>query len=83
MVEVRLESGETITLAKDCDCVMHEGPHWLHMDEVDKRLNTPLRERAMQGELLAVKAFVEAELRRLGSKRREMERLKIAEIISK
>lgn len=68
-------------MEKDCDCVIHDGPHWLHMDDVDKRLNAPLRERAMKGEPLAFKAYAEAELRRLGEKRREMERQNIVEIL--
>ena len=81
MIRARLESGEVVLLEKDCDCVIHEGPHWLHMDDVDKRLNAPLRDRAMRGEPLAVKAFAESELRRLGEKRREMERQNIVEIL--
>jgi hypothetical protein len=81
MIQARLTSGEVINLPKDCDCVIHVGPHWLHMDEVDKRLNQPLRERALRGELLGFHAYEQEELRRLGQKFREMERQQIAEII--
>ena len=80
-MKAKLESGEVIILEKDCDCVVHEGPHWLYMDDMDKRLNAPLRERALRGEPLAFKAYAEAELRRLGTKRSEMERPNIAEIV--
>jgi hypothetical protein len=81
LIRARLSSGEIIPLERDCDCVIHEGPHWLHMDDVDKRLNAPLRERAMRGEPLAIKAYAEAELRRLGAKRFEVERQNIDEIL--
>jgi len=81
LIRAKLESGELVTLVKDCDCVIHEGPHWLYMDEMDKRLNAPLRERALQGEPLAFVAYAEAELRRLGAKRSEMEQQNIIEIL--
>jgi len=81
LIRAKLENGEVVTLEKDCDCVIHEGPHWLYMDDMDKKLNAPLRERAMRGEPLAFKAFAEAELRRLGAKRSEMERRSITAIL--
>jgi hypothetical protein len=80
-VRARLASGEIVVLEQDCDCVIHTGPHWLHMDDVDKRLNAPLRERAFQGEFLAVYAYAQAEQRRLASKLREMETRRIEEIL--
>lgn len=80
-IRARLEDGNVVTLNKDCDCVIHSGPHWLHMDDVDKRLNAPLREWAMQGDLLGFHAYAQAELRRLGDKRCEMERNHIVEIL--
>ena len=49
--------------------------------DMDKRLNAPLRERALRGEPLAFKAYADAELRRLGAKRSEMERQNITEIL--
>lgn len=61
--------------------MIHEGPHWLHMDDVDKRLNAPLRARALTGEPLVFRAYCEAELRRLSEKRREMETRHIVEIL--
>jgi|SRR5690606_17109157 len=29
-----LTTGETVQLEKDCDCLTHEGPHWLHVDAI-------------------------------------------------
>lgn len=83
MIRARLVSGEVVSLEKDCNCVIHEGPHWLHMDDVDKRLNQSLRNRAVTGEPLAVRAYAQSELKRLGEKRREMERRGIEEIFSR
>lgn len=80
MIRARLVSGEIVVLGKDCDCIIHDGPHWLYMDDVDKRLSQPLRDRAMTGKPLAVRAYAQSELRRLGEKRREMERQGIEEI---
>lgn len=34
-----LEMTSTDALAKDCGCTIHDGPHWLHMDWVVKRIN--------------------------------------------
>jgi len=80
-VRARLASGEIVVLEQDCGCVIHTGPHWLHMDDVDKALNAPLRERAFRGEFLAVYAYAQAEQRRLASKLREMETRRIEEIL--
>ncbi len=35
-MRARLSSGEIITLAKDCTCPTHEGPHWLHEDALER-----------------------------------------------
>lgn len=77
----RLASGEIVVLEKDCGCVIHDGPHWLHMDDMDKRLAAPLRERALRGEFLAVHAYAQAEQRRLNTKLQEMETRRIEEIL--
>lgn len=82
MIRARLQNGETVPLEKDCGCVIHDGPHWLHMDDVDERLNRPLRERAMRGEsMVVIQAYAQAELRRLREKGREMARRNIVEIL--
>lgn len=80
-MKARLSTGEVIELEQDCDCVIHEGPHWLHMDSVDKSLNRPLYERAIRGERLAAYAFARQEQRRLSTKLREMESRNIVEIL--
>lgn len=82
MTRARLTDGTVVELEKDCDCVTHEGPHWLHMDDVDKSLNVPLRARALAGEsLLAIRAYAQVEQQRLAMKLREMESRNIAEIL--
>lgn len=45
VIRARLTTGEVVELARDCSCVIHDGPHWLHMDDVDKSLNRRLRDR--------------------------------------
>lgn len=32
---------------KDCGCITHEGPHWLHIDYIDHAHNLKLLERAL------------------------------------
>jgi hypothetical protein len=81
-VRARLQSGEIVELEKDCHCIIHDGPHWLHMDDVDKSLAAPLRERALRGEsMMAIRAYAQTEQRRLAAKLREMETRNIAEIL--
>ena len=38
MIRFRLKSGEIIEAKKDCDCLTHEGPHWLHVLDLDHAL---------------------------------------------
>jgi len=38
----RLSDGRVIRLSKDCECVTHEGPHFLYMDRVSRDLNCQL-----------------------------------------
>jgi hypothetical protein len=80
-VKARLRDGSVIDLVKDCDCRTHEGPHWLHMDEMSKRLNAPLRGRAMSGDLLAIRGLAIEEIARLREKRYQMESRNITELI--
>lgn len=43
-IKAKLKTGEIVDLKNDCGCVLHNGPHWLHMDDVDKSLNQRLLE---------------------------------------
>lgn len=79
-MKARLTDGTVIELVKDCGCLTHEGPHWLHMDDMYRRLNQPLRDRALAGDLLAVSALATEEIARLREKRHQMESRRIVEI---
>jgi hypothetical protein len=35
---------------KDCTCLTHDGPHWLHMDTISKAQNHELFEQALRYE---------------------------------
>lgn len=70
--------GKTITLEQDCNCITHKGPHWLHMDAIDKRLNASL----LGGGPLQLQEHARLELSRLKSKREKMETLGISRIIN-
>jgi hypothetical protein len=35
-MRARLNNGEVVTLAKDCACPTHEGPHWVYVDERER-----------------------------------------------
>lgn len=41
-MEARLEDGSIVTLEKDCSCIDHQGPHWLHSDHLFRQLNLQL-----------------------------------------
>lgn len=76
-MKAELTNGEIVELEKDCGCIIHEGPHWLHMDAVDKDLN----QQYLRPDFLSLHAFAAAEQRRLEIKLREMESRGIARII--
>ena len=74
-----LNTGEFVTLDKECACLHHEGPHWLHMSKVSRSLNLKIGERGGQ---LANYAFAKAEIRRLDELLYEMRIRDIAEIVN-
>ena len=71
----RLTDGSIVRAEKDCSCVTHDGPHWLHMDDLDKKRVQPFYE-SKQGF-----AIVALELHRLREKARYMEAHHIDEVI--
>ena len=73
-MKAELKNGEIIDLEKDCGCITHDGPHWLHMADMEKELNAPLRTSSPY-------AFASQEKYRLASKLREMESRGIVRII--
>lgn len=81
------QDGHTIELEKDCNCVTHEGPHWLHADELWRQKNRKLLEIANDAsiELMrrysALSGHATEEEARLDEKARMMKRHGIAELI--
>ncbi|MCX7100987.1 MAG: hypothetical protein NTX38_05710 [Methylobacter sp.] len=39
MMQARLKDGSIVDLLKDCSCVTHEGPHWIHADNLYREAN--------------------------------------------
>lgn len=59
---------------KDCGCVTHEGPHWLHMDNLDRaEVKRMLDSGNPRGAIVL-------DLARLGRKRYEMESRGLTEV---
>lgn len=86
-MKARLNSGEIITLVKDCECVTHEGPHFLHMNEFDKLASREIFRRVLSGEWNpptaehAAEAAMISEAARLQRLQYAMESRGIAELI--
>ena len=54
-------------LRKDCQCVTHDGPHWLHMSRIDRDRNRRDFETAREtGNWLLMNHVAGEEARRLG-----------------
>lgn len=77
-MRAELVDGSIVDLQKDCDCLTHDGPHWLHMDRVWHAMN---RELLQPETVQAWDAFVKEDLARLQFKGREMERQGIKRLI--
>lgn len=45
-VFAKLRNGERVLLTQDCDCVDHEGPHWLYANDKWREANKKLEEIA-------------------------------------
>lgn len=76
-MKAELENGEIITLEKDCDCITHEGPHWVHLDRIYKEKNQIILSR---GGRYSVEAFCQEECARLDEKERQMKQRGILRI---
>lgn len=70
-MKARLTDGQVVDLVKDCECRTHEGPHWLHMDALDRERNRALSPRG----------FIKEEQARLREKAWNMEHRGIVEIL--
>lgn len=75
MIKAKLTDGTIIELVKDCECIHHSGPHWLHLDDLDKRRAKEFLDRG------CVEACITLELERLDRKLFELESRGIEKII--
>lgn len=66
-----LTTGEVVELVKDCGCLVHQGPHWIDVDEMDRRSNKEILDRGCW------RGFVIEDLARLQRKLVWMKRLGI------
>lgn len=76
-MKARLEDGSIVTLEKDCSCIDHVGPHWLHSDRLFHRLNLQL----LGLNNLQTQAFAIEEQARLTRKLSIMKAKRIAELL--
>lgn len=76
-MKARLDDGSIVTLEKDCSCIDHEGPHWLHSDHLFRQLNLQLLGPSM----LQTQAFATEEQARLTRKLSIMKAKRIAELL--
>lgn len=74
-MKAKLVSGDIIDLTKDCDCITHDGPHWLHMDSLYKAKNRQYLN------LMNWKGYLSEEIIRLQMKEQEMRIRGILEVI--
>lgn len=82
----RFADGSVRPLPPDCDCTTHEGPHWLHMDRLDREANrrrlAELREAPPSAwAVVALCDLAQAECRRLRERLRQMAARNIVEIL--
>ena len=89
-MHARLTDESVVELTKDCGCVTHEGPHWLHYDHLiwaqNRRLLTRLQAQAAAPTdvgtwAVLCDAYVREEMARLREKRQEMEQRGIVELL--
>lgn len=67
--------GSIVELKKECDCITHEEPHWLHMDKYYRDKN---QQHLEAGNFFA---YTQEEEARLVEKLRNFKRLGIIRII--
>jgi len=89
MVFARLTCGRLVRLTKDCGCITHEGPHWLHTDRAYREANRKLVLDAFAkspgiygGVLGAMRGFAGEERARLNAKLFAMKSRGISELFT-
>lgn len=72
-MKAELKDGTIIQLEKDCGCMdeIHSAkvPHWVHMDEFDRRQNQRHMQRALAGDANGTRALIQGSIRRLEDKK--------------
>ena len=76
--KAELTNGQIVALKKDCDCLTHDGPHWLHANLLWKQRN--LRILDSDGQLAGL-AFAREEAARLRQLEWEFRQRHIARLI--
>lgn len=77
-MKFRMFDGSVVDAVKDCECMTHTVPHWVHMDNISRMLNGRLLEG---GSFLGTMGFAKEEGARLRVKLFELESRGIVEII--
>lgn len=80
MIQAELTDGCIVALEQDCACQTHEGPHWLHMNDVERCMNRQTVEHNL-GNTALWRWYVQAECERLAALARHYARCGIARII--
>ncbi len=95
-MKARLTDGSIVDLPRDCDCLTHDGPHWLYMDTHTKQrlqvdyvepitavveLGAAATSSQVYHAMALAHQYAELQLVRLGELRRNMERLGIVELL--
>jgi len=95
-MKARLTDGSIVDLPRDCDCLTHDGPHWLHIDTYTKQrsqadyvepittvveLGAAATSNQVYHAMALAHRYAELQLVRLGELRRNMERLGVIELI--
>lgn len=76
-MKAELTTGEIVPLEKDCECITHNGPHWVHMADFWRQKNRDMP----VGNALCLGAKAQEELMRLDALRREFEQHGIVRLI--
>lgn len=78
MLQARMKDGSIVELSKDCGCITHEGPHWIHADDLYREANKLLSSACTQ---LASAGFAIEEQVRLQLKLQIMNAKGIVEVL--
>lgn len=78
MLQARMKDGSIVELSKDCGCITHEGPHWIHADDLYREANKLLSSACTR---LVSAGFAIEEQVRLQSKLQIMNAKGIVEVL--